>query len=313
MHRCRLLSRFTKRVVVNFDPDQAGATAAEKSISLLTEEGFEVKVIALEGGMDPDRFVRERGVQEYMAALRGAKRHSEYLIERAMTLFPARTAEAKVKAMNFLLPHIKRMPSGIQRDEFAADAAQKLGIDSARMRQELKQAAAQRLESVPLRRMAEPASEAERVLLRALVAPENDPAHAFAAAELAEHPEYLDGLPAGALLDALLHAAGQVNGPGNTPGNPLDAAPDDVSRAMLAEVLAAQVDPLAPPTVRGDRVRNPEEVVAGAVQSLAIRYLERRQRELRGSIAEAERRGDAAMVETLTLEKMQVDRRLRAL
>ncbi|MEO6983097.1 MAG: DNA primase, partial [Edaphobacter sp.] len=57
----RLLSRFTKRVVVNFDPDQAGANAAEKSIALLTEEDFEVKVIALEGGMDPDRFVREQG------------------------------------------------------------------------------------------------------------------------------------------------------------------------------------------------------------------------------------------------------------
>src|SRR6202522_2322605 len=49
----RLLSRFTKRVVVNFDPDQAGANAAEKSIALLTEEDFEVKVIALEGGLDP--------------------------------------------------------------------------------------------------------------------------------------------------------------------------------------------------------------------------------------------------------------------
>ena len=66
----RLLSRFTKRVVVNFDPDQAGANAAEKSIALLTEEDFEVKVIALEGGLDPDRFVREQGVQAYMAALR---------------------------------------------------------------------------------------------------------------------------------------------------------------------------------------------------------------------------------------------------
>ena len=50
----RLLSRFTKRVIVNFDPDQAGANAAEKSISLLTEEGFEVRVITLAGGLDPD-------------------------------------------------------------------------------------------------------------------------------------------------------------------------------------------------------------------------------------------------------------------
>ncbi len=120
----RLLSRFTKRVVVNFDPDTAGANAAEKSIALLTEEDFEVKVIALEGGLDPDRYIRENGIEAYMAALRTAKRHSDYLIERARQLFPARTAEAKVKAVNFLLPHIRRMPNPIQRSDFTDNAAQ---------------------------------------------------------------------------------------------------------------------------------------------------------------------------------------------
>src|SRR5260370_38360195 len=104
----RMLSRFTKRVVVNFDPDQAGANAAEKSIALLTEEDFEVKVIALEGGLDPDRYLREHGVQAYMAALRTAKRHSDYLFDRARQLFPAHTAAATVKGMNFVMPQSPR-------------------------------------------------------------------------------------------------------------------------------------------------------------------------------------------------------------
>ncbi len=58
----RLLGRFTKRVVLNFDPDQAGANAAEKTIALLVEEGFEVRVVTLEGGLDPDRYIKERGI-----------------------------------------------------------------------------------------------------------------------------------------------------------------------------------------------------------------------------------------------------------
>ncbi len=100
----RLLSRFTHKVIVNFDPDTAGLNAAEKSIALLTEEGFEVKVVTLEGGLDPDRFVRENGVAAYMAALRGARRHADYLTDRARTLFPARTPEAQLKALNFPPP-----------------------------------------------------------------------------------------------------------------------------------------------------------------------------------------------------------------
>jgi DNA primase len=295
----RLLSRFTKKVIVNFDPDLAGATAAEKSISLLTEEGFEVRVISLEGGLDPDRYVREQGVQAYMAALRGAKRHSEYLIDRARQMFPGRTGEAQVKAMNFLLPHIKLMPNAIQRASFVEDAAQKLGIDSATLRQEVKQAAAKRLESVKAYRPA-PASETERTLLRALVLPENDDARIAAVSGLEEHPEWYEHLPAGALIGALVHST--------VPDNPLDAATDDASRAMLADVLATQVEPVA---ANGRTPQQLADRVAISLAKLRREHLERRQRELRVAISEAERRGDTATVEALTLEKMKIDRALR--
>src|SRR5208282_4305840 len=146
-----LLRRHTAQVVVNFDPDTAGANAAEKSIALLTEEGFTIKIVTLDGGLDPDRFIRERGVEVYTQALRGARRQSDYLIERARAAFPGASAEQKVKALNFLLPHIRRMPEKLARDQFAGDAAQKLGIDSAVLREELRQAALKRRERVETR------------------------------------------------------------------------------------------------------------------------------------------------------------------
>jgi DNA primase len=127
-----------------------------------------------------------------------------------------------------------------------------------------------------------------------------------AQAGLEEHPEWYEGSGVAALFDALVH--------GPSPENPLDAAPDDDSRTMLAEVLASQVDPTTASQMQArSEPMSAVAQIAGALQSLAIRYLERRQRELRGSIAEAERRGDTAMVETLTLEKMKVDRMLREL
>jgi len=296
----RLLSRFTRRVVVNFDPDTAGANAAEKSIALLTEEDFEVKVVALEGGLDPDRFVREQGIQAYMAALRIAKRHSDYLIDRARQLFPGRTADAKVKALNFLLPHIRRMPNRIHRDEFAADAAQKLGIDSMILRQEIRQAAAQRVESVRSH-TADPASENERVLLRALVLPENDPARILAADQLSQHPEWYENLPAAAVLEALANAS--------VPSNPLDAAPDAPSRTLLALVLQHPEDPAE--SNSREQPQTMAEQVENALHALESRRLERRQREIRSLIAEADRRGDQAILGQLTAEKLQIDRALR--
>ena len=146
-----LLRRQTTNVVVNFDPDAAGANAAEKSISLLTEEGFTIKVVTLDGGLDPDRFIRERGVEAYVAAIRGARRQSDYLIDRARQNFPGASSDAKIKAMNYLMPHIRRIPQKLERDQFAHDAAQKLGIDSAVLREEIRQAALKRQDNIEAR------------------------------------------------------------------------------------------------------------------------------------------------------------------
>ena len=100
----RLLGRFTKRVIVNFDPDSAGAGATEKIIELLQEEDFEIKIVTLEGGLDPDRFVREHGIEAYAAALRGVHGISEWdFIDRALQLFPAtyRRREGEARSTSF--------------------------------------------------------------------------------------------------------------------------------------------------------------------------------------------------------------------
>ena len=290
-HQVRLLSRFTKRVVLNFDPDQAGANAAEKTIALLVEEGFEVRVVTLEGGLDPDRYIKERGIAAYSTAVRGAMRYADYLIERAQILFPARTPESKVKALNMLLPHIRRVPNAIARSDFAENAAQKLGIESSLMRQELRTAAAQRLESV---KAAQPraVTEVERILLCALVLPDADSARALAVERLAENPEWFSALGSAAVIEVLVNAT--------APENPFDAAPDDGSRMLLASALQSASE---------------EEVsaakVEGALETLRRGYLERRSREVRVQMAEASRRGDSEMLLRLAQEKVRLDGELK--
>ena len=287
-----LLKRHTSQVVVNFDPDAAGSNAAEKSISLLTEEGFTIKIVTLDGGLDPDRYIRERGVEAYMQALRGARRQSDYLIERARQSFPGASSEQKVKAMNFLLPHIRRMPEKLARDQFAADAAQKLGIDSAVLREELRQAALKRRDHVEVRTSS--LTEVERVLLRALAItdPEDERSRRLAAAALAQQPTWFEHLGTVGAMQAL--AARQAN-------DPIAAVEDPAQRALLAEALLAETKP-------------PEEnEVQSAIQEIQERAIENRQRDLRTLIAEAERRGDFTELSLLTQQKMELDRTLRQL
>ena len=172
--QAKLLGRFSKNVVVNFDPDTAGARATERTLGLLVEEEFNIKVLTLETGFDPDLFIRRKGKDAYGAALKHSQKYFDYLIDRARAMFPVRNPESKVKAVNHLLPHIQRVPSRIVRDELALEISQKLGIDSAVLRQELKHAATTRSATQVKATAEAQITGAERVLIRALASATRD-------------------------------------------------------------------------------------------------------------------------------------------
>jgi DNA primase len=143
----KLLSRFTKRVIINYDPDNAGQLAAERSVSLLLEQDFEVRVLALppvgDKKADPDLFIRERGVEEYTKLLKDSPPYVDYLIARARRM-DLTTGEGKRRAVNFLLPYVQKIPNTILRSEWATRIAQQLHLEEPVLRAALSKAATQR-------------------------------------------------------------------------------------------------------------------------------------------------------------------------
>ena len=301
--QAKLLARFSHKIVVNFDPDTAGAAAAERSLGLLVGEDFEIKVLTLEQGFDPDLYIRRKGAAAYGAVLKAAPRYFDYLIHRARTLFPPRTPEMKVKAVNYLVPHVQRVPNRIVRDGLADEIAQKLGIDSAVLRQELKHVATDRAATqvkVPARSQI---TQAERILIRAL-ATASDLAEGYTSSrDGSDEPFdparqarfYLqderlhEGAACEALIERLITAEGQ---------DPMSVAADEEERRLLAEVLMDEQEEMTP------------DLLEGAALALRRRGLERRQRELRQQIADAERAGDTARLTQLLRQKVEVDRAL---
>ena len=149
----KLLGRFTRRVIVNYDPDAAGQTATERSLSLLLEQDFEVRVLALppvgDKKADPDLFIREKGVEEYTTLLKKAPPYLAYLIERAKKL-GVETAESKVKAVNFLLPYVQKIPNPMLRKEWAAEIAARLRLEDPMLRAAFGKAAKERRSELKL-------------------------------------------------------------------------------------------------------------------------------------------------------------------
>jgi DNA primase len=281
----KLLARFSKNIIVNFDPDTAGAAATERSLAALIEEDFNVRVLSLEQGLDPDMFIRQRGVDAYKDAIKHSRKYFHYLIDRSQQQFPGRTAEAKVKQINFLLPHIQRVPSRILRDEVAAEVAQRLDIDSSVLRQELKSAAGSRSQQVSVKAVVgAEISPAEKILVRALCA--NDDVRAIAREAVLSEALH-EGWPSDALLSSLAQASDEQI------ASPMEIELNDRSRKLLASVLMNEESN----TLEVDEVHR-------AIQAMREVHHERRERKLLIQIEDAARKGDmqawAALDQQLT-------------
>jgi DNA primase len=143
----KLLGRFTRRVVVNYDPDTAGQAATERSLILLLEKEFDVRVLALPGGSDPDKFLKEQGAEAYKKLLLQAPPYLDYLIGRAR-LMDRTTASGRVMALNFLMPYVQHLPNRLLRSEWATRIASELHVDEPVLREALRRAATERRSEV---------------------------------------------------------------------------------------------------------------------------------------------------------------------
>ena len=299
-----LLGRFSKNIIVNFDPDAAGAKATERTLGLLVEEEFDIRVLSLEPGLDPDLFIRRKGKEAYGGALKKSQRYFAYLIERARAQFPVRSAEGKHKAVNYLLPHIQRVPSRIVRDELAEEIAQKLSIDSAVLRQELKHAASTRKIATVKAAPEAQITDAEKLLIRALasgaqlqneesVSDRSGEDDAFDPARQARYVLSAERLHVGlgteSLIEALLQAPESAN--------PADLQVSDHERNVLSAILMKDDEELS------------AEKIEGGVRALRRMQIRRRLEQIQRQL-ESMRAADPSQLKSLMDEKLRLKRAL---
>src|SRR6266481_10145119 len=133
----KLLARFARKVVVNYDGDPAGVQAAKKAIEILLAEDLEVKVLVLPDNADPDEFIRKFGVAEYQRQRGEAKPHIQFVIDQAVRDRKLSNPADKEAAIDEVLPYIRAVRSHIQKREYFDIAMDSLRIGDAVLRREL--------------------------------------------------------------------------------------------------------------------------------------------------------------------------------
>ena len=236
----KLLSRFTRRILVNYDPDTAGQAATERSLAILLEQSAEVRVLALPGGKDPDSFIRSEGAAAYTKLLSEAPTYVDYLISRARKMDMS-TAEGKLRAVNFLMPYVQRVPDRILRSEWATRIAQQLRIEEPVLRESMRKAANERRSEVKARPelVGRAGKPAERRLVQMLI--EADEFRERLAMELRAEQLH-GGLEVERILAVLVEACASGQRPDAAA---LAMALEDRDRRLLFEIA---FESAAPPT-----------------------------------------------------------------
>jgi DNA primase len=193
------LRRFGSKAVLCYDPDSAGQTAAERSSALLVEESFDVNVVRLPDGQDPDTFVQKRGREALVQALKTSKPYLEFLLDRGATGLDLSRDEPRREFLRSMLAVAARIPDPATRDQFADRLAHKARVTEEVVRAEIRKAAAARKTELPATRLPTLAGQlrpAERGLLWALV---HQPEQVLRWVKTLEDVD-LEGLSSGELL-----------------------------------------------------------------------------------------------------------------
>ena len=133
--QAKLLGRFARKVVVNYDGDRAGVQAAKRAIETILAEDIEVKVLVLPDNADPDEFIRNNGVSEYQRRRGEAQPHIQFVIDQAVRDRNLHNPADKAAAVEETLPFVRAVHNRIQKREYFDIAMDSLRVQGDQRRE----------------------------------------------------------------------------------------------------------------------------------------------------------------------------------
>ena len=280
-----LLARYTKRVIINYDSDEAGQRAANKAMALLDQVGLEVRVLRLTGAKDADEFIRAFGADAFRNVIENSNTAFDFKLQNVLARHDVTVAEGKIRAARELTAIIAATASGVERELYIGETAHRLGISKESLANDVK-----RIRAKKVREMRQKESKDARMEARSFgdrVNPDaaKDPA-ASAAEEtilglLLEYPEHRKAIADGKVELAPEDFFTDLGKRAFTQVMELEKSPDGYSFSALGEFF--NPDEMGR-LVRISRDRQALSNNDGNVLSAAVAALQRR-REIRESAA----------------------------
>lgn len=127
--QARLMSRYTKKVLICYDSDEAGQKATQRAIKILGEAGLDVVVIQIPGEKDPDDYIKAYGKDKFSEVLNGAKSKFEYNMDSILSKYDISLPQDRINALNDLENLVSTVYSKAERDIYIQNVSERLKVD----------------------------------------------------------------------------------------------------------------------------------------------------------------------------------------
>ena len=128
--QARMMGRYTKKVIICYDADEAGQKAAQKAMQLLSEVGLEVGVIRVPGAKDPDEYIKTYGKDKFAEIIANSKSKFEYNMESILSKYDLNAPQDKINALTDIEKLISKVYFKAERDIYIKNVSDKFGVNA---------------------------------------------------------------------------------------------------------------------------------------------------------------------------------------
>ncbi|MCQ2771225.1 MAG: DNA primase [Clostridia bacterium] len=127
--QARILARYTKKIVLSYDSDEAGINATKRAIPILEEVGLETKVLTVKGAKDPDEFIKKYGAEKFKELIEGSQSKLDFLINTIHRNYDMSQDEQKIKALKDIVDNISTIEKETERKIYINKISEEFGYD----------------------------------------------------------------------------------------------------------------------------------------------------------------------------------------
>ena len=138
--QARIMTKYTKQVIIAYDSDEAGQRAAHRAMGIFAKVGLDVRILQMQGAKDPDEFIKKFGAEKFRQLIQNSRTGFEFKLQSVLARHDVEIPDEKIKAASELVDIVAKVYSSAEREVYIHAVAERLSLSEDSLRKDVESA-----------------------------------------------------------------------------------------------------------------------------------------------------------------------------